>query len=300
MRVGYIYDKIYLKHDTGLRHPESSKRLSAIEKEMDNLIDDLILLKPISASTEILALVHPHSHIDMIKTTNFIDSDTIVSAKSYDVAKMAVGAGVVAIDAIKNNKIDRAFAAVRPPGHHCTKNKAMGFCLFNNIAITARYAQQQGFKKVFIADFDIHHGNGTEAIFYDDDSVFYFSSHQASCYPRTGPESSIGIKKGKGFTSNHLLMLESGDKEILDIYKNDFLKKVKEFNPDIILVSAGYDLHESDPLAISNVTTEGIRQIVKEILNSANVPSIFMLEGGYNLKALAKNVKVTIEEMMKN
>ena len=228
-----------------------------------------------------------------------IDDDTIASIESYEVALAAVGAGVVAIDAIVSKEIDRAFAAVRPPGHHASKQKAMGFCLFNNIAVTARYAQKKGYKKVFIIDFDVHHGNGTQDIFYDDSSVFYFSSHEEMSFPGTGSMKDIGIEDGEGFNFNHRLASNSGDKDILKIYKEILPTLVQKFNPDMILVSAGYDIHESDPLAGLNITTEGIRDLVHEILALKDVPYIFMLEGGYDTDALATNVKVTIEELLK-
>jgi len=150
-----------------------------------------------------------------------------------------------------------------------------------------------------IIDFDVHHGNGTQDAFYSDNTVFYFSSHQAFAYPGTGAEKHTGEGKGEGNTANFLLMPDSGDTELLDIYENDLEPLVKSFNPDIILVSAGYDLHESDPLAQLNVTTQGIRQIVQCILKSANVPQVYFLEGGYDVDALGINVKETIIEMMK-
>jgi len=251
----------------------------------------------------IIKTVHSEEHVQTILDASEygtpIDSDTICSADSYKAAVKAVGAGIVAIDGIKAGEFERAFCAVRPPGHHATPTQAMGFCLFNNIAISARYAQNLGYEKVMIIDFDVHHGNGTQDTFYEDDSVFYFSSHQAFAYPGTGAETDRGYGIGEGFTANFLVMPDSGDHELLDIYENDLPQYVKSFDPDIILVSAGYDLHESDPLAQLNVTTEGIRKIVRLILNSADVPFVFFLEGGYDVDALGENVKVTLEEMLK-
>jgi acetoin utilization deacetylase AcuC-like enzyme len=211
---------------------------------------------------------------------------------------MAVGAGIVAVDGLRGGEFERAFCAVRPPGHHATPTEAMGFCLFNNIAITARYAQSQGYRRVMIVDFDVHHGNGTQDTFWEDDSVFYFSSHQAFAYPGTGAESDTGENKGRGYTSNHLMMPNSSDRELLEIYTDELPKAFDFFKPDLLLVSAGYDLHESDPLAQLDVTTDGIRQMVKVILDSADIPAIFMLEGGYDVTALGENVKVTLEEML--
>lgn len=302
-KVAYITDAIYLKHDTGISHPESPQRLIAINDVITPLLDKLMVLSPIKASKEILVLVHPMDYIEKIENTSLhggcIDSDTICSSDSYDAAAMAVGAGVVALDSIKAGQIERAFCAVRPPGHHATPTQAMGFCLFNNIAIAAKYAQRIGYKKVMIIDFDVHHGNGTQDTFWEEDTVFYFSSHQAFAYPGTGAESHRGEGKGEGFTANFLMMPESTDSELLEIYENDLSPFIDKFNPDIILVSAGYDLHESDPLASLNITTEGIGKMVRGILDSRDVPFVFFLEGGYDVNALGTNVKVTLEEMLK-
>ena len=302
MKVAYITDDIYLEHDTGMAHPESKQRLIAINRAVEPLRYELLEKSPVWVSKEILQTVHTAEHIENIidssEYATSIDSDTICSSDSYSAAVKAVGAGVAALDGIKNGEFERAFCAVRPPGHHATPTQAMGFCLFNNIAIAAKYAQSIGYEKVMIIDFDVHHGNGTQDTFYHDDTVFYFSSHQAYAYPGTGAENDRGLGKGEGYTANFLMMPDSGDMEVLDIYENDLPPFVKSFDPDIILVSAGYDLHESDPLAQLNVTTEGIRQIVRYILEGASVPSVFFLEGGYDVDALGRNVKATLEEML--
>ncbi|MDM5270727.1 histone deacetylase [Sulfurovum sp. zt1-1] len=302
MRVAYITDEIYLRHKTGAMHPESPDRLIAIDNALEEIKDELITVEPISVSEKIIELVHTPELVEKVKEASAnemaIDSDTVCSIDSFLAAKKAVGAGVVAVDGVKDGKFVRAFCSVRPPGHHATPTEAMGFCLFNNIAITARYAQSVGYKKVMIIDFDVHHGNGTQETFWEDDTVFYFSSHQAFSYPGTGAESHTGEGKGKGYTANFLMMPESGDEVLLDIYQNDLPPLVKKFQPDIILVSAGYDLHESDPLASLNITTNGIRKMVRTILSLRNVPYIFFLEGGYQLDALGENVRVTVEEML--
>ena len=302
-KVAYITDEIYLKHDTGAMHPESPQRLRAINAAIVPLKNRLIFKTPISISHNILSLVHSDKHIETIRSASefggSIDSDTICSVESYHAASMAVGAGVVAIDGIKSGEFERAFCAVRPPGHHATPTQAMGFCLFNNIAITARYAQSVGYEKVMIIDFDVHHGNGTQDTFWEDNTVFYFSSHQSFAYPGTGAETDKGEGKGKGYTANFFMMPESKDEELLDIYENDLPPLIEKFNPDIILVSAGYDLHESDPLAQLNITTDGIRTMVRGLLDSKEIPFVFFLEGGYDVRALGENVKVTLEEMLK-
>ena len=301
-KVAYITDEIYLEHDTGAMHPESSQRLRVINEAIVPLKNRLIFKAPIKVSENILSLVHSDEHIETIRTTSesggSIDSDTICSVDSYDAASMAVGAGAVAIDGIKAGEFERVFCAVRPPGHHATPTQAMGFCLFNNIAISARYAQSVGYKKVMIIDFDVHHGNGTQDTFWEDDTVFYFSSHQSFAYPGTGAETDKGAGKGKGYTANFFMMPESSDIELLDIYENDLPPFIEHFDPDIILVSAGYDLHESDPLAQLNITTNGIRTMVRGLLDSKAIPFVFFLEGGYDVRALGENVKVTLQEML--
>ncbi len=302
MKIAYITDPVYLKHNTGPLHSESKERLVAIERAVAPLKEKMLTPSAVTVSEEMLLRVHLCTQIEEVMECSrvgaSIDSDTHCSFDSFHVAKRAVGAGITAIDGIAAGQFERAFCAVRPPGHHATPVKAMGFCLFNNIAIAAKYAQSKGFRKVMIIDFDVHHGNGTQDTFWDDDTVFYFSTHQAFAYPGTGMEDEIGEGRGKGFTRNFLLMPDSGDNEILDIYRNDLPSYVATFNPDIILVSAGYDLHESDPLAQLHVTTEGIRSMVRAILDVADVPYVFFLEGGYDVDALGQNVRVTLEEMM--
>jgi len=302
-KVAWITDDIYLQHDTGAGHPESVERLISINLKIKTLEDKLLEISPRLATKKEVNLVHTMELIDDIQERARIglavDADTILSKQSFTSALKAVGAGLVAIDGIKEKKFQRAFCAVRPPGHHATPTQSMGFCLFNNIAITAKYAQEQGYKKVMIIDFDVHHGNGTQDAFYDDSSVFYFSTHEAYAYPGTGNWAHTGRDTGEGYTGNYPLMPESGDKEILEFYHEDLPKHYREFQPDIILVSAGYDLHESDPLANLKITTEGIRQIVRSILTLGDKPIVFMLEGGYSVTDLGWNVVATVEEMLK-
>lgn len=302
-RVGFIYDDIFLKHETPQWHPETKERLISIITILRNsdLWSKLIHIKPRMASYEDIALVHTNSYIEKIKNfgIGYLDGDTYMSKDSLVSALYAAGAITEAIDKCKLGEIDRAFCAVRPPGHHAEADRAMGFCIFNNVAVGARYAQKIGYKKVFIIDFDVHHGNGTQHIFEDDDTVFFFSTHQYPHYPGTGRESERGIKKGHGFTYNVTMQSGSGDKDYLHVYQELLPGLVKNFDPDIVIVSAGYDIRKEDPLASIRISSEGIRGIVQSILTSTNKPVIFALEGGYDLNALGESVKITVEEMMK-
>ncbi|WP_201353430.1 histone deacetylase family protein [Hydrogenimonas urashimensis] len=300
--VAYMTDPIYLLHDTGPWHPESPERLKAIERRVAPLRERLTTLSPIAVSEKLIASVHSLEHIETVRahceSLEPIDADTICSAHSWEAALKAAGAGIVAVDALHQGTAHRVFCAVRPPGHHATIERSMGFCLFNNVAIAARYAQTKGFKKVAIVDFDVHHGNGTQDIFYDDGTVLYFSTHQSPAYPGTGSADERGVGEGLGATFNFPFPPGSGDSELVALYEERLAPILEEFSPDILLVSAGYDLHEADPLAQLEVTTEGVRRIVRAILKSSEIPKIFMLEGGYDTHALAECVAVTIEEML--
>ncbi len=302
-KVGFIYDDIYLTHEMPTSHPESKNRLDAILNKLkgSDIWESLIHLKPEKASYDDIEMVHTKEYIEMIKNSEegYLDPDTYLSKGTLEAALYAVGAVITALKKCKDGEIDRAFCAVRPPGHHAEVDRAMGFCIFNNIAIGARYAQKIGYKKVFIVDFDVHHGNGTEHIFSDDNTVFYFSTHQYPHYPGTGSSNDTGTGKGKGFTYNLPLGHGAGDKEMYYAYNKKLHEFVNEFSPDIMLVSSGYDIRNEDMLSGFNVTDEGIKNIVRGILDSREgIPFIFSLEGGYNLKALAESVLITISEML--
>lgn len=302
-KTAFIYDDIFLKHEMPPFHPESGMRLESIVENLkkSDMWDMLIHIPPIKADlTEILA-VHGKAYLKKTQdmTSGYLDPDTFMSENTYEAALYAAGAVIAAIDNYKSGKIERAFCAVRPPGHHAEKDRGMGFCIFNNAAVGARYAQKLGIRKVFIADFDVHHGNGTQHIFYDDDSVYYFSTHQYPHYPGTGSEGEKGSLLGKGFTYNVPLSSGAGDKEMSNAYGTILPKLVKEYSPEIMIVSAGYDIHEKDPLSGFRVTTKGIANIAKNIINCCpDIPIIFTLEGGYNLEALAEGVLVTIRELL--
>lgn len=301
-KVGYIYDDIFLEHRMPPGHPESTDRLVAINDALRRAAfwNNLNLISPKKASREDILAVHNPSYYDRVLSfTGYFDPDTFVSERTVEAAHFAAGAVIEAVRRCRNGEIERAFCAVRPPGHHAEAGRAMGFCIFNNVAIGARYAQKAGYHKVFIVDFDVHHGNGTQHIFEDDDSVSFFSTHEYPHYPGTGGDMERGKGRGEGFTYNVPMRHGSGDKEYYTAF-NDFLPSlIDKFEPDIIIVSAGYDLHAADPLAGLRVTNEGIRSIVRAILLSRpHLPYIFCLEGGYNLKSLAESVVITMEELL--
>lgn len=301
-KVGYLYDDIFLAHQMPPGHPESSDRLKAINDALrkSSCWEDLIHIDPKKAGKEDILAVHTGPYYErVLKFTGYFDADTYISDRSVEAAHVAAGAVVDAVRHCRDGKIDRAFCAVRPPGHHAEKDRAMGFCIFNNVAIGARYAQKLGYSRVFIVDFDVHHGNGTQHIFEEDDSVFYFSTHEFPHYPGTGGDMERGRGRGTGFTYNIPMHHGSGDKDFYSAYHDYLPPKVRDFGPDIILVSAGYDLHARDPLAGLRVTNEGIRSIVRSIIGSCpSVPQVFCLEGGYNLFSLSDSVVITIEELL--
>jgi acetoin utilization deacetylase AcuC-like enzyme len=302
--VGFIYDDIFLKHATPEWHPEKKERLIQIVSSLkkSGLWEKLIHIKPRKASYDDIALVHTPDYIKRIENfgTGYLDPDTYMSEVSLEAALYAAGSVIEAVEKCKKGEIERSFCAVRPPGHHAESNRAMGFCIFNNVAVGARYAQKIGFKKVFITDFDVHHGNGTQHIFESDNTVFYFSTHQYPHYPGTGEESEKGRGKGEKYTYNVPMPPGSGDKEYLSVYQNILPNLVKVFEPDITFISAGYDIHKNDPLADIRISDDGIRGIVHSILSCSSNPFVFALEGGYNLSALGESVRITLEEMLRD
>jgi acetoin utilization deacetylase AcuC-like enzyme len=306
-KVGFVFDDIFLKHAMPPGHPESPQRLIRILDTLktSEYWNQLIHISPRRACDEDILSVHSRDYLDKIRTfTGFYDGDTYVSEYSIEAAMYAAGAVIEAVDRCRSGEIERAFCAVRPPGHHAERDSAMGFCIFNNIAVGARYAQRIGYKKVFIVDFDVHHGNGTQHIFEEDDSVFYFSTHQHPHYPGTGKDAERGRGKGEGYTYNVPMPFGTGDKDYYFAYRDILPRLVKNFRPDIMLVSAGYDIHLRDPLSGFNVTNEGMRHIIRGILLRStttylpSLPYVFSLEGGYDLDALSTSVLQTIKELL--
>lgn len=303
-KVGFVYDEVFLRHRPPAWHPDSPDRLINViaTLQVADLWSRLTLIAPRRASFDDLARVHAREYIEKIRTMGEgeLDPDTFLSEGTFEAALHAAGAVIEAIDRCKHEGIGRVFCAVRPPGHHAEADHGMGFCIFNNIAVGARFAQTIGYGRVFIIDFDAHHGNGTQHIFEEDDTVFYFSTHQYPYYPETGRDMERGRGRGEGFTYNVPILKGSGNKDYLMVYQDVLPGVIDRFRPDIVLVSAGYDIHVNDPHANIRVTHEGIHGIVRSILHyCADCPAVFVLEGGYDLPSLCDSVKVTIEEMLK-
>lgn len=303
-KVGFLYDEVCLCHEPPPWHPERKERLTRIIEalKVSELYGRLDHIRPRPALLEEIALVHTPGYIE--KVINFrgecLDPDTYRSPGSLAAALSAAGAVIEAVTRCKSGEIQRAFCAVRPPGHHAEAGAAMGFCIFNNIAIGARHAERTGYSRVFLIDFDAHHGNGTQHIFEESDRVFFFSTHQHPYYPDTGKDTEQGRGRGEGYTYNVPILRGSGNREYLFVYQDLLPDLVRRFAPEIILVSAGYDIHAADPHADIRVTAEGIRGIVRSILRTSECPVVFTLEGGYELRSLGESVQITIEEMLAN
>ncbi|MDA8079584.1 MAG: histone deacetylase [Nitrospiraceae bacterium] len=300
-KVGFYYDDIFLEHKNPPGHPESEMRLTAVIEALkrSRSWDKLIHVNPRRATADEILAVHSRSYYERALTfTGYFDPDTYISPQSVEAAHFAAGAVADAVERCKSGEIDRAFCAVRPPGHHAEADRAMGFCIFNNVAVAARHARKLGYPRVFIVDFDVHHGNGTQHTFEEDDTVYYFSTHEYPHYPGTGSSSEKGKGKGEGFTRNIPMEHGAGDAEYYTAYHDILPGVVRDFSPDIMIVSAGYDVHASDPLSGLQVSNEGIRTIVRSILSSAkDLPCVFSLEGGYSLAALRESVIITVEEL---
>ena len=308
MNVGYVYDPVYLKHDTG-QHVENARRLEAIISHLEEtgLRQRLLPIPPRAATDEEPSLVHDKYHVAHIQAVarkggGWLDADTVMSSDSYQAALYAAG-GLIRATEVVLSEGGSAFALVRPPGHHATASQAMGFCLFNNIAIAARYAQDKlKLERIAIVDFDVHHGNGTQESFYDNPQVIYTSIHEFPFYPGTGNLDEIGKGEAKGTTVNMPLPAGCGDAEYLAVFEEIIVPVVRRFRPQFILVSAGYDTHWADGLAMMQVSVTGFAQMVKIIKGLADELCsgrlVFTLEGGYNLTALAASVKATFDVLL--
>ena len=306
-----VRDVRFQQHINPELHPESSDRLKAIDKALDetSLISQVRQFSPRFASEDELATVHRAYYIERLQQESQkankgtcpvqLDGDTFMGRQSYEIAKLAAGAGLIALESVMTRGSGHGFVAVRPPGHHALADRPMGFCLFNNIAVAARYAQTKlGFKRICIIDWDAHHGNGTQDLFYDDPSVLFISLHQYPLWPpNSGWYTADGIKDGKGFNVNIPLPAETGDRGYLKAWDELIQPICNEYKPDLILLSAGYDAHERDPLGQQQISTVGYALLSGKLLQLASVHgarAVGFLEGGYNTQALADSVVVTV------
>ena len=306
MKTGLITSDTYQNHDTGPGHPEQISRVSVINENFKKLKNKNILWKkPSVISEDIIRGAHDSNYIELVKNSfpskgfSSLDGDTIISPGSKNATFDAAGSIIAAIDGVQNREFKNAFCSVRPPGHHSNQNKAAGFCIFNNIAIGANYLlNKYKYKKIAIIDFDVHHGNGTQDIFYENENVLFISTHQYPYYPGTGSER----EKGK-FNNIFNIPLPAGTNsdEYLDAFEFA-LKKLKEFKPEFILISAGFDGHQADPLAQLKLQTEDYYQITKRILFSSksfcNGKVVSILEGGYDLQALRDSTKRHVDALI--
>jgi len=310
MPTGFAYDVRFLNHDTGRGHPETAARATAIMAHLDGLewMHDLKRLAPVAADPAVVETVHTSAYLRRAAAAcasgaPYLDSmDVAISARSYDVALLAAGAPLVLADAVMDGTIKNGFALVRPPGHHAEHDTALGFCLFNNIAILARYLQRQyAVEKVAIVDWDVHHGNGTQHTFEDDPSVLYISTHQYPFYPGSGAASETGHGRGKGTTLNCPMPAGATDSAYERAFVEQIIPALHAFAPQILLISAGFDAHRDDPLAGIQLSTNAFSWMSRRLLEVADRHCdgrvISLLEGGYNLSRVGECVAVHLDEL---
>jgi acetoin utilization deacetylase AcuC-like enzyme len=309
--LGYLLDDCYLLHDTGDLHPESPKRLIAIQQALKTAgaIERWQHVQPRKAQLHELELIHSPAHIERVvqaarHAPSYLDSDTSVSVDSYETALLAAGGVLQCIDQICSGRLRRVFAFVRPPGHHAGRESARGFCLFNNVALAAAYARTTyKLDRLAIVDFDVHHGNGTQSLFYNNPNILYISSHQYPFYPGSGNFNEVGRGAGRGYTLNFPLPRGTGDSDFVPIYCNIVPAVLGQFLPQIILVSAGFDGHYKDPLGELSLTGGGYASAAASLMAAAEHfckgKICFVLEGGYSMWALKECIGAIAAEMEK-
>ena len=309
-RSAIVVDPVFLKHEPGPHHPENPQRLRTLLELAREVVDgsaDFELLPLRAAVQEEVELCHGAGYIDLVRSTSehnrfALDGDTVTCRDSFGVALMAVGGFLQMLDALAAGDYRNGFTLVRPPGHHALRDRGMGFCLFNTAAIGARYLQKvHGAKRVAVVDWDVHHGNGSQDAFYDDPSVLFLSTHQYPYYPGTGAVDEVGRGAGEGYTVNVPLPAGCGDDEYLAVFREVVAPVVEGYDPDWLLVSAGFDSHRADPLGAMNVTEQGFGVMADALLELARKHAggraAFLLEGGYDLPALRNSVAAVLERM---
>ena len=309
MTTAYLYSPVFLEHEEE-GHPESPERLEAIMRVLREtaVLSRLTPLEPFPATDAQLEAVHTKEHIKRVKDIvarggGNLDPDTFTNSRSLDAALLAAGAVVRGVDAVMAGEADNAFALVRPPGHHATHNRAMGFCLFNNVAVGAAHAlNTHNLERMLIVDYDVHHGNGTQDIFYRSPSVLYFSTHQYPYYPGTGNWTDIGEGPGAGYTVNVPLSPYVGDEGYQRIFDDLLFPLGERYNPQLILVSVGYDAHWRDPIAMENLSLAGYTALARTLIELARAKCagriVFVLEGGYDIPVCANGVANTFRALL--
>ena len=303
--TGLVADSLFLKHVAPVGHPERPERIQALLEWALPLKSDprVLWIEPRPATREEIEAVHHPQHFEAMAETAgqevSLDPDTYASPLSFETALLAAGGCIDLVDAVLDGRAANGIALVRPPGHHAETNRAMGFCLFNNIAVAAAHARRRGLSRVLIVDWDVHHGNGTQEIFEEDPSVFFISLHQYPFYPGTGAASETGRGRGEGFTLNIPMRAGCGDVDYLARFREKVVVAGKVFAPELVLVSAGFDAHARDPLGGMRVTTPGFAQMADELLGLAREVCggkiVAVLEGGYDLLALRNSVAVVAD-----
>lgn len=311
MKTAFLYDDVFLEHETGEGHPERAERLRRMLRRLEaGGYMDKVLPVPTRAADEChLELIHKKAYIERVKQgiesgEEFLDSvDNTVCTRTYHVALSAVGGCLNMCDAVMSGRVANGFCAVRPPGHHAESQKAGGFCFFNNVAIAARYIQTEyGVGRVAIVDWDVHHGNGTQDAFQDDDSVYYISLHQYPYYPGTGAETDIGFGQGLGYTLNIPVKAGSGNSHYLQAFNERVVPELERFRPEVVLVSAGFDAHRDDPLSSINLTGDMYYRFTRMLRDVARRHAsdrlIAFLEGGYNVDVCAEGAEQVIRALL--
>jgi len=310
-KTGFVYHPAFLEHDMGAGHPESPNRLRAIMQQLERsgTAGRVTKIEPRKAEEEWITQIHSPSYVASLNTHQpasgrvSLDPDTSMSPGSLPAAYLAAGGALAAADAIMRGDVEHVFCAVRPPGHHAEAARAMGFCLFNNVAIAARYVQKRfGLSRVLIVDWDVHHGNGTQHSFEQDPSILFFSTHQYPHYPGTGRATERGSGAGEGFTINVPMEAGEGDEEYHDIFLKVLLPAADEFKPEFVIISAGFDAHRDDPLASMGLTEFGYSDLTGLVAGIAKRHAqgrlLSSLEGGYNLNALGASVDAHLKALL--
>lgn len=313
MKTALIHHPIYQKHDTGFGHPETPKRYEVVMNALkgdEKLWENLTEITPEKASKGLIQAAHTKEHFKRVENAfenglDRLDADTVISMQSFNASLFGAGGACRAVDAVMTGEANNAFVAVRPPGHHATAETAMGFCLFNNVAVAARYAQNRykEIDRVVIIDWDVHHGNGTQGIFYDDPSVYFFSMHQYPWYPGTGARGETGFSKGLGYTKNLPVKAQTKPGEQKRMFNAALEEISNNFKPDLIMISAGFDAHLTDPLGQLMLQDADYVQMTRTIKQWADEVCegriVSVLEGGYNLQTLGETVRNHVEELSK-